>query len=198
MFNATNTTKSLVAALAAVAALMAIPLAQASDGPPDAIDRFNNPAVVWDGPPDAIDRYRENQELATLLVTRPGWNGPPDAIDRYLGRTATASVVTVDDSFAWSEFGIGAGADARRRAAPRGYQPERTARASQRRRAQDLLIQLRRSMPERAGLGPARSSLRAPGLAGLRYADHRVARDKAASSSSPSPSVPGGRRGMTR
>ena len=73
MFNATNTTKSLVAALAAVAALMAIPLAQASDGPPDAIDRFNNPAVVWDGPPDAIDRYRENQELATLLVTRPGW-----------------------------------------------------------------------------------------------------------------------------
>ena len=110
MFNATNTTKSLVAALAAVAALMAIPLAQASDGPPDAIDRYNNPAVVWDGPPDAIDRYRENQEFATLLVTRPGWNGPPDAIDRYLGRTATASVVAVDDSFAWSEFGIGAGA----------------------------------------------------------------------------------------
>ena len=110
MSNATNTTKSLVAALAAVAALMAIPLAQTSDGPPDAIDRFNSPAVVWDGPPDAIDRYRENQEFATLLVTRPGWNGPPDAIDRYLGRTATAPVVTVDDSFAWSEFGIGAGA----------------------------------------------------------------------------------------
>ena len=83
MFNATNTTKSLVAALVAVAALMAMPLAQASDGPPDAIDRFNNPAVVWDG--------------------------PPDAIDRYLGRT-TAPVATVDDSFSWSEFGIGAGA----------------------------------------------------------------------------------------
>ena len=102
MFNATNTTKGLVAALAAVAAVMAIPLAQASDGPPDAIDRFKNPAVVWDGPQDAIDRYRENQEFATLLVTRPAWNGPPDAIDRYLGRTATASVVAVDDSFAWS------------------------------------------------------------------------------------------------
>ena len=110
MFTATNTTKSLVATLAAVAALMAIPLAQASDGPPDAIDRFNNPAVVWDGPPDAMDRYRENQEFATLLVTRPGWDGPPDAMDRYLGRTATASVVAVDDSFSWSEFGIGAGA----------------------------------------------------------------------------------------
>ena len=110
MFNAINTTKSLIAALAAVEALTAIPPAQASDGPPDAIDRFNNPAVVWDGPPDAIDRYRENQEFATLLVTRPAWNGPPDAIDRYLGRTATASVVAVDDSFAWSEFGIGAGA----------------------------------------------------------------------------------------
>ena len=109
MINATNTTKSLVAALAAVAALMAIPLAQASDGPPDAIDRFNNPAVVRDGPPDAIDRYRENQEFATLLVTRPGWDGPPDAIDRYLGRTTAASVFTSNDSFAWSEFGMGAG-----------------------------------------------------------------------------------------
>jgi hypothetical protein len=110
MFNSTNTMKSLVVALAAVAALIAIPMAQAFDGPPDAIDRFNQPAVVWDGPPDAIDRYRENQQFATLLVTRPGWDGPPDAIDRYLGRTATAPVVTVDDSFAWSEFGIGAGA----------------------------------------------------------------------------------------
>ena len=110
MFNATTTTKSLVAALAAAAALMAVPMAQAFDGPPDAIDRFNQPAIVWDGPPDAIERYRENQEFATLLVTRPGWNGPPDAIDRYLGRTATASVVAFDDRFAWSEFGIGAGA----------------------------------------------------------------------------------------
>jgi hypothetical protein len=110
MFNSANTTKSLVAALAAVAALTAVPMAQAIDGPPDAIDRFNQPAVVWDGPPDAIDRYRENQQFATLLVTRPGWDGPPDAIDRYLGRTVTASVVTVDDGFAWSEFGIGAGA----------------------------------------------------------------------------------------
>ena len=109
MFNATITTKSLVAALVAVAALMAIPLAQASDGPPDAIDRFNYPAVVWDGQPDAIDRYRENQEFAMLLVTRPGWNGPPDAIDRYLGRTTAASVFASNDSFAWSEFGMGAG-----------------------------------------------------------------------------------------
>jgi hypothetical protein len=109
MFHRTVTTKKRVAVLAAVAALTAVPMAQAFDGPPDAIDRYNNPAAVWDGPPDAMDRYRENQQLATLLVTRPGWDGPPDAIDRYLGRTATAPVVSVDDSFAWSEFGIGAG-----------------------------------------------------------------------------------------
>ena len=79
MFNATNTTKSLVAALAAVAALMAIPLAQASDGPPDAIDRFNNPAVVWDRPrtrSTAIARTRSSRRCSlrgragTVLRTR--------------------------------------------------------------------------------------------------------------------------------
>ncbi len=110
MISVTNTTKRLAATIAVAATLVAVPMAQAVDGPPDAIDRFNQPTVVWDGPPDAIDRYRENQEFATLLVTRPNWDGPPDAIDRYLGRTASAHVVISDDGFAWSEFGIGAGA----------------------------------------------------------------------------------------
>jgi hypothetical protein len=105
-----TTIKRLGAALVAVTALaVTVPVAQGYDGPPDAIDRYNFPASTWDGPPDAIDRYRAGQEAA-LLATRPGWNGPPDAIDRYLGRTTTvATAGAVDDGFAWSEFGIGAG-----------------------------------------------------------------------------------------
>jgi hypothetical protein len=112
MFDPTTTIKRLGAALVAVTALaVTVPVAQSYDGPPDAIDRYNAPASTWDGPPDAIDRYRASQEAAQLAVARPGFNGPPDAIDRYLGRTTTAApVVALDDGFAWSEFGIGAGA----------------------------------------------------------------------------------------
>ena len=92
MYDPTNTIRRLAAALFATAAMViAVPVAQGFDGPPDAIDRYNAPASTWDGPPDAIDRYRANQEAAVLAVTRPGFDGPPDAIDRYLGRTATAA-----------------------------------------------------------------------------------------------------------
>ena len=112
MYDPTNRISPLAAALFATAAMViAVPVAQGFDGPPDAIDRYNAPASTWDGPPDAMDRYRANQEAAVLAVTRPGFDGPPDAIDRYLGRTTTAApVVVVDDEFEWSEFGIGAGA----------------------------------------------------------------------------------------
>jgi len=112
MYDPTNTIRRLGAALFATAAMViAVPVAQGFDGPPDAIDRYNAPASTWDGPPDAIDRYRADQEAAVLAVTRPGFDGPPDAIDRYLARTATvAPVVAVKDGFEWGEFGIGAGA----------------------------------------------------------------------------------------
>ena len=49
--------------------------------------------------------------LSIAVPVAQGLDGPPDAMDRYLGRTSTAApVVAVDDGFAWSEFGIGAGA----------------------------------------------------------------------------------------
>jgi hypothetical protein len=135
MYDPTNMIRRLAAMLfATAAAAIAVPAAYAGwDGPPDAIDRYNNPAVVWDGPPDAIDRYRENQQTAELLeLSHMNFQGPPDAIDRYrenhptlapqtwllggspdaidryLGRTATpAAVVSPDDGFDWGAFGIG-------------------------------------------------------------------------------------------
>ena len=44
--------------------MVAVPVAQAWDSPPDAIDRYNSPVgLAWDGPPDAIDRYKAHQLL---------------------------------------------------------------------------------------------------------------------------------------
>lgn len=112
MFDPTGTIKKFAATmLVAAAVAFAVPTAFASDGPPDAIDRYNHPTgLAWDGPPDAIDRYREGQ-LLELAAVRTGWDGPPDAIDRYLGRTVTpAFAASAADGFAWEVFGLGAGA----------------------------------------------------------------------------------------
>jgi hypothetical protein len=63
MNSPTKTIKRLAAALAVTAAVMvAVPVGQAWDGPPDAIDRYNAPVgLAWDGPPDAVDRYKAHQ-----------------------------------------------------------------------------------------------------------------------------------------
>jgi hypothetical protein len=118
----THTIRRLVAVLIATAAtVVAVPVAQGWDGPPDAIDRYalNHPQLVnvWPlgGPPDAIDRYNSPALLQ--------FDGPQDAIDRYyrtdvtLGKPIvgqfenTAQLPASDgQSFAWGEFGIGAGA----------------------------------------------------------------------------------------
>jgi hypothetical protein len=40
----------------------AVPVGQAWDGPPDAVDRYKAPVgLAWDGPPDAVDRYKAHQ-----------------------------------------------------------------------------------------------------------------------------------------
>jgi hypothetical protein len=63
MYGSTNTIKRLAEVFAVSAAVMvAGPVAQAWNGPPDAIDRYDAPVgLAWDGPPDAIDRYKAHQ-----------------------------------------------------------------------------------------------------------------------------------------
>ena len=48
---------------AVIAAVVAVPVGLAWDGPPDAIDRYSPVGLAWDGPPDAIDRYMAHQLL---------------------------------------------------------------------------------------------------------------------------------------
>jgi hypothetical protein len=137
MYDPTNTIRRLAAALFATAAMViAVPVAQGFDGPPDAIDRYraNNEVEVAStlplgGSPDAIDRYRQNHALVTqpstqgspdaidrynatqALLSQPSIDGPPDALDRYLGRTEVgATVASTSEEFHWGDFGIGAAA----------------------------------------------------------------------------------------
>ena len=72
MFDLTHTFKRLAAVFAVTGAVMvAVPVAQALDGPPDAIDRYNAPVgLAWDGPPDAIDRYMTHQLLLVKQQSR--------------------------------------------------------------------------------------------------------------------------------
>ena len=72
MYDPTKTIKRLAAVFAVTAAVtVAVPIAQAWDGPPDAIDRYNSPVgLAWDGPPDAIDRYMAHQLLLVQQQSR--------------------------------------------------------------------------------------------------------------------------------